>query len=304
MASLRQIRYFLTVADFGAFTSAADALFIAQPALSRQVAQLEEELGFALFERWPRGVRLTPAGALYRERMQGVLRQLDLAAEEGRDLAHGQGGVLRLLHSSSIPVPVFLPWLQQLMAKVPRLRIDLDRVSSELQIAEVAAGKADLGLVRLPLLRRDPTVELHALPAERLWVALPLAHPLLGQGELSLADLREQPFVSAVHRERGGLARCVADLCLQRGFVPALAAVISRKTAMLDLVAARLGVAVIPAGLAAQAGPGVVCRPLVDADAWAQSALAVACDPAPLALRLLQLIIGAAEVPATSGENC
>lgn len=287
MSSLRQIRYFLTVAEFGSFTAAAAALFVAQPALSRQIALLEEELGFPLFERLPRGVRLTPAGERYRVRMQNCLRELDEAAEEGRDLAHGQGGVLRLLHSSSTPVSVFLPWLRQLLAQVPRLRVDLDRLSSELQIAEIAAGKADLGLVRLPLLRRDPAVRLLPLPPEPLQVLLPVAHPLAGRAALHLAELAPYPFVSAVHRERGGLARCVADLCLERGFVPQLAPVLSRKTAMLDLVAAGFGIAVVPAGLAAQAGPGTTCRPLLDADAQTEWAVAVPLQAGPLAQRLL-----------------
>lgn len=292
MPSLRQIRYFLTLAEYGSFTAAAEALFVAQPALSRQIAGLEEALGFALCQRLPRGVRLTPAGERYRSRMQGCLRDLELAAEEGRDLAHGQGGVLRLLHSSSLPVPVFLPWLRQLIEQVPRLRVDLDRLSSELQIAEIAAGKADLGLVRLPLLRRDPAVQLLPLPPEPLRVLLPAAHPLAAYSDLSLADLAPYPFVSAVHRERGGLARCVADLCLKRGFVPQLAPVLSRKTAMLDLVAAGFGIAVVPAGLAAQAGAGVVCRPLRDTDAYAERALACPLQPGPLARQLIRLMLG------------
>lgn len=293
MPSLRQIRYFLTVAEHGGFTPAADALFVAQPALSRQIAGLEAELGFSLFERLPRGVELTPAGRLYRERVQALEVELAAAARAGKSLERGEAGHLRLLHSSSLPVPYFLPWLRRLLTDAPDVQVDLDRVSSEQQIVELAAGRADVGLVRLPVLRRDAAVEWLPLPAERLHAALPVDHPLAAKPALMLAELAGFPFVSAVHRERGGLARQVTDLCLRRGFVPRLAQVVSRKTSMLDLVDAGLGVAVLPAGLAAMARPNTVCVPLGDTDAVAESALVLPVRATPLARRFAALVTAA-----------
>src|SRR5574343_768963 len=158
MPSLKQIRYFLTVADLGGFTPAATALFIAQPALSRQIAQLEQELGFLLFDREPRGVRLTPAGTIYRDRVIAVDKLLNAAAEEGGQLARGEAGVLRLLHSSSIPASSLMRPIAQFLDERPKARIDLDRVGSEVQVSDVANGKADIGILRLPVLRRDPGV--------------------------------------------------------------------------------------------------------------------------------------------------
>lgn len=291
MSSLRQIRYFLKVAELGGFTPAADALFIAQPALSRQIAQLESELGFPLFERLPRGVRLTPGGALYRTRMLAILDQLDAAAEAGRDVALGAGGVLRLLHSSSIPVPAFLPTLQHMLAAIPRLRIDLDRLSSEQQLAALEAGQADLGLIRLPVLRRAPSLQVFPLAAEALYVIAPPGHWLAAEAGTTLAALAQEPFVSAVHRERGGLARRVSELCAQRGFVPRLAPVISRKTAMLDLVAAGLGIAIVPAGLAEMAAPSCVRCPLTDPDAMAERAVVLPAAATPLAQRFVEALL-------------
>lgn len=290
MPSLKQIRYFLSVADLGGFTPAAAGLFVAQPALSRQIALLEEELGFALFVREPRGVRLTPAGALYRERVLGVEQLLAGAAEEGGQLAKGEAGVLRLLHSSSLPARSLLPAMQRFLAESPRARIDLDRIASETQITEVAAGRADLGIIRLPVLRRAPAVRLLDLPPERLGVALPPAHPLAGRDTLFLAELQDEAFVSAVHRERGGLARRVTELCLQRGFVPRTARIISRKTSMLDLVAAGLGIAVVPAGMTPSAPAGITFRPLADADAEAHSALLLPLQASPLAERFVGVV--------------
>ena len=91
------------------------------------MAQLEGELGFALFEREPRGVRLTPAGAVYRDRIKSVPSTIIAAAEEGPQLARGQAGILKLLHSSTVPARSLMPVLDRFMEICPRARIDLDR---------------------------------------------------------------------------------------------------------------------------------------------------------------------------------
>jgi len=295
MPSLRQIRYFLTVADLGGFTAAARQLFIAQPALSRQIAQLEEEIGFPLFTREARGVRLTAAGEQFRNRVADLEKSLLAAVEESRQLDRGEGGVLRLLHSSSVPIDRLMPSIQRFVEHAPHARIDLDRLSSEQQISEIAAGKADLGIIRLPVLRRDPAVRLHELPAERLWAALPKTHRLATRDSLALAELADEPLVSAVHRERGGLARRVTDLCLARGFVPRLAPVISRKTSMLSLVANNFGIALVPESMIPLASHAVVFVPLADPDAIARAALVTPLECPPLARRFIDLLLDSRE---------
>lgn len=286
MLSLKQIRYFLAVAEFGSLSLAASRLFVAQPALSRQIALMEGELGLNLFVREARGVRLTPAGELFRERVGDVESGLGQAMEDARRLARGESGVLRLLHSSSVPMsgPV-LQALQQFCREAPGVRVDLDRVASEIQLVEIAAGRADIGLARLPVLRRLDEVRVVSLADERLWVAMPDGHPLAARASLALAELASEPFVSALHRERGGLARRVTDLCLQRGFVPRMAAAISRKTSMLALVGAGFGLAVIPACMRGMAPVGVCTRPLADGDAMAEAAILLPAEPSPLARR-------------------
>ena len=101
----------------------------------------------------------------------------------------------------------------------------------------------------------------------------------------------EQAFVAAVHRERGGLARRVTDLCLQRGFVPATARVISRKTSMLDLVAAGFGIAVVPASMLNLRQTGITPIPLADPDALAQRALVLPQQAHPLAQAFAELLM-------------
>jgi DNA-binding transcriptional LysR family regulator len=273
MPSPKQLRYFLTAADLGGFTQAAAALFVAQPALSRQVGALEAELGFALFERAARGVRLTPAGAAYRERVIAAQAHLEAAAEEGRELAQGKSGVLRVLYSSSIPAASLLPALARFLKASPKARVELDRVASELQVSEVAAGRADVGVIRLPVLRSEPGVDFIALPPERLWVALPAGHALARARGIEMAQLRGELFVSAVHRERGGLARLVTDLCLRAGFAPRLARVVSRKTSQLELAAAGYGVTVVPERMTVLRVKGLVYVRLRGPQAVAQGAV-------------------------------
>lgn len=282
MPSFRQIHYFLAVADLGGFTQAAAGLFIAQSALSRQIAQLEEELGFALFEREPRGVRLTPAGAVYRDRVATIPKTLAAAAEEGQQLARGESGVLRLLHSSTIPATSLMPVLDRFAAACPKARIDLDRASSEEQVSLVANGNADVGVIRLPVLRRDARVRFVELQPERLWVACPDDHPMATQASVAVASLQDELFVSAVYREHGGLARVVTDLCLKQGFVPKTARIVSPKTSMLNLVAAKRGIAIVPERMTTLGGVGIAYVPLSDDDAQSVCALVLPLQPTVL----------------------
>lgn len=296
MPSLRQIQYFLAVADLGGFTQAAAARYVAQSALSRQISQLEAELGFLLFEREPRGVRLTPAGAVYRDRVVSIPETLAAAAEEGLQLSRGEAGVLRLLHSSTIPVSSLMPDLERFMNACPKARIDLDRASSEVQVSEVANGNADIGMARLPVLRRDARVRFVELAAERLCVAVPAEHPLVARKRTTISQLRREPFVSAVYRERGGLARVVIDLCLKRGFVPTVARIASPKTSMLNLVAAGRGIAIVPERMASLGVEGVTFVPIADDDAQSVCALVLPLEPTVLAQVFASLVMPAQEV--------
>jgi DNA-binding transcriptional LysR family regulator len=289
MPSLRQIRYFLAVAELGGFTPAASTLFVAQPALSRQIALLEQEIGFALFRREPRGVRLTPAGEMFRARVSGLEKSLLEAVEESRDIDRGESGVLRLLHSSSVPAERLLPVIKTFIALAPRARIDLDRLSSEQQVTEIAEGRADIGIIRLPVLRHNPAVRFIELASERLWVALPPGHRYSTRQALSLAEIADEAFVSAVHRERGGLARRVTDLCLNRGFVPRVAQVVSRKTSMLALVAHGFGLAVLPECMTRMCSENTTCLPLSDQDAFSTTALVLPVESSPLAQRFIEI---------------
>ncbi|WP_049125910.1 LysR family substrate-binding domain-containing protein, partial [Burkholderia cenocepacia] len=126
--------------------------------------------------------------------------------------------------------------------------------------------------------------------AERLCVAVPADHALAGRKRIAIARLRREPFVSAVYRERGGLARVVIDLCLKRGFVPVAARIVSPKTSMLNLVAAGRGVAIVPARMASVGIDGVVFVPISDEDAKSVCALVLPAQPTVLAQAFARVV--------------
>ncbi|VVE06507.1 LysR family transcriptional regulator [Pandoraea fibrosis] len=274
MVSLRQMRYFLEVVDAGGFSAAAERLFVAQSALSRQISELERELQAVLLERSSKGVTLTPAGRTFVNEARRVLTELEGSVALTRSVARGEQGTVRLAHSSSVPFAGTLPaaLLAHLQAN-PGVSVDISTLSSEQQQDDIEAGRIDLGLVRLPVLRPAASLMCETLATERLLLLVPPGHALAGETSVSVAALAAEPFVSLPHRERGGLIYRVAQLCQQHGFFPKAAVATSRKATLVNLVAAGFGVAIVPQSLAAMAGPEVRRVTLDDANADSKIAL-------------------------------
>jgi len=279
MPNLRQLRYFLAVADQGSFTAAAERLHIAQPALSRHIMNLEAELGSRLFERHSRAVHITEAGRRLRDRAHRLIEDLEFACAEIRQMSLGAEHYLRLLHSSSVPLLGTLGDKLKIWLRAnPQLRMDVSQAPSETQIADIAEGRADLGFVRLPVLHRATGVLIEPIIREPLLAALPASHPLTALATIPLAELAGEAFVFQPHPERGGLSRRVYELCQEAGFIPKAAQATSRKASSLHLVHLGLGVGLFPASMLSQATAGVVLRPLSTPE-WTETALVRRIDP-------------------------
>ncbi|MFJ2992646.1 LysR substrate-binding domain-containing protein [Pandoraea sp. NPDC087047] len=274
MVSLRQLRYFLEVVDAGGFSAAAERLFVAQSALSRQISELERELQAVLLERSSKGVTLTPAGRTFVVEARRVLTELEGSVALTRSVARGEQGTVRLAHSSSVPFAGPLPpALYAHLQANPGVSVDISTLSSEQQQDEIEAGRIDVGLVRLPVLRPAPSLVCETIVRERLLLLVPQGHALAGETSVSVAALASEPFVSLPHRERGGLSYRVAQLCQQHGFFPVAARATSRKATLVNLVAAGFGVAIVPESLAALAGADVRRVALNEANADSEVAL-------------------------------
>lgn len=266
--SLKQLRYFVAVVEAGGYSEAADRLYIAQSAISRQIKELEEAAEVLLLKRNSRNVALTPAGEVFYKGVKNILDQLQETLAESRYVDRGGQGTIRVLHSSSVPLAgILMASVNAHLECFPAIHCEVGSASSEYQVADIEERRADIGFARLPVLRRAPNVVITSLYKEKLCVALPERHPLAQEALVDIDQLRTERFVSVPHRERGGLSRRVADLCLKAGFFPTPARVVSRKPAQLNIVAAGLGIAVVPESMGTFSPPGLRFVPLAGEDA-------------------------------------
>ncbi|MBO9538701.1 LysR substrate-binding domain-containing protein [Herbaspirillum sp.] len=275
MISFRQLRYFVEIVEAGGYTRAAERLFIAQSALSRQVKELEGDLDVVLLKRDAKQFELTDAGQDFYERSRKILSDIDRAVAQARTIGKGEHGALRLLHSSSVPLSAPLgPTLNEALKAFPGISLEISQAPSEYQAREIDEGSADIGLARLPILRKHPNLESTVLYRERLVAAVPAAHPLARREQVEIAELREEQFVSVPHRDRGGLSYLVAERCIAHGFYPRVARATSRKNSLLSLVNAGFGIAVVPQSMASISLSAGVSFPAVkDADFYSEVAL-------------------------------
>nr|WP_250212171.1 LysR family transcriptional regulator [Pseudomonas fluorescens] len=278
------MRYFVEIADSGSFSAAAERLFVAQSALSRQIKELETQLQTPLFERTARQPRLTAAGEAFYPRARSLLSELLKAGEMATQVGHGQLGTLRLSHSSTVPMSghvlkAISTWLE----RCPGVSMEIVKLSSEAQLEEIAEGRLEVGLLRLPVLRQREGVRVVPLYNEQLVLAVPPDHALArSNAPVELEQLKDEVFISIPHPLRGGLSYLSAELCMRAGFFPKAARVMSRKTTQLQLIQAGFGIALLPKSMQDIAPANLHFLPL--ADPGCLSTVALACAQTPSAL--------------------
>lgn len=237
---LDQLRYFLRVADRGNFTRAAEELGISQPALSRSIQKLEDELGQPVFERRTRSVSLTDAGALLQSRAQQVLMILEDTKAEITD--DGQSGRLRI---GAIPTiaPYFLPdVLQRFAAGFPKATLIVQENTTDILLKSCTQGEIDLAIVALPVSARY--LETEELFEEELLLVLPPDHSLSEKTRIRLDDL--EPFQFVLLDEAHCLSENITALCRQRSFHPVTVERTSQLAMVQELVSLSHGISMIP----------------------------------------------------------
>lgn len=263
MISLKQFKYFVEIVEAGSYSRAAEKLYIAQSALSRQIKELEDELQTQLLTRDSRQFELTSAGQVFFDRAKRILDDIEATVIQTRHVGQGVQGVIRLQHSSSVILtPQFTGALSQLLDEFSGVTLDVSMLPSENQTLEIEEGRADIGLLRLPTLRRHPHIHVREISTERLMVAVSQHSPLAALDNVDLASLSNEAFISIPHKDRGGLSYLVADLCLEQGFFPKPARALSRKSSQLNLIEANLGIAIVPECMRLTAPAGVRFIPL------------------------------------------
>ncbi len=263
---LRHLRYFVTVAREGNFTRAADILHIAQPPLSRQIQQLEADIGVKLLDRDARPVILTEAGRLFYEHAIQVLDRVEeMRAMMKRFIATEQprfviGFVASALYGSLPQV------VRRFRAAAPEVAVSLTEMTTLEQIAALKEGRIDAGFGRIRF--DDPAIRRTLLYDEPLVAALPVDH-LLAEGDraLSLADIAAEPLIIYPRTPRPSYADQVLSVFRDHGLKPNVAHEVRELQTAIGLVAAQAGVCLVPASVQRLRRDDVVYRPLIEQDA-------------------------------------
>lgn len=245
MVELRQLRYFVAVAEELHFTRAAERLGITQPPLSQQIQKLESELGVSLMARSNRGVALTPAGEALLEGARRTLAEADRAMHRVQRVASGEVGTIALGTVSSTWSGLLPRILRRYREDYPDVEILISSLSTAEQIDRIMTGSLDIGFVRSPVLERD--VQTEVLIPDALLVALPVDHPLAGAEEVELAELAGEPLVIFPRKFGPGGFDLIFQMCLSAGFTPKTVQEAVDLHACLGLVNAGMGVAIAPA---------------------------------------------------------
>lgn len=192
---LRHLRYFVAIGEEQHYGRASRRLRVAQPALSRQIQDLEEELGFKLFERLPRGVKLTVAGKLFLEDARRILQELSEAAVRAGRVASGRSGTLRIGFTENASWRGVVPdSFRRYREKQPEAELQLHPEASLAQLQAIRSGRLDAGFVNF-MPESDPELEQLIVARQRVELAAPKRHPLTRLKKLRLRDLTEAPFV-------------------------------------------------------------------------------------------------------------
>jgi len=256
---LRHLRYFVAVAEELHFGRASARVHVAQPAVSRQIRALEEEIGLSLFERDRRRVVLTAAGAAFLEEARSLLQHVDRAVITAHRAARGELGSLRIGYVPAV-VHTGLPEIVRAFRKrFSRVEVRLQEMNPAMQVDALLAERIDVGFVRGPI--DEPTLASKTVFKEPMVAVLPSGHQLGSHKILGLAMLAKEPFVFQARSRGPGAHDHILAICRRAGFSPQIVQEGSY-TDLLSLVASGAGVAIVPTSLRAIRRAGVLFRPL------------------------------------------
>lgn len=302
MFDFRQLRYFVAVAEELSFTRAALRLHLSQPPLSQQIQSLEQDLGVLLLDRSKRQVKLTEPGRVFLDQARQILAKADEARSHVVAAAAGYSGRLRLAYTVSVSFHPALPRALLRYGQIaPKVALKLVEMYSEPQFAALLADEIDIGFVRSePVHALDiRQLRLNVIDREPLLLAMPAGHPLACRSSVSLTEVAGDSFLSQPRELAATLYDRLVTLANNAGFQPSIVQKAQQINGLLALVAAGLGLALVPASLRAVRLGGVCYVPLEDPDAFLL--LAVACRADDHSPALQQFLATVTETSAVAG---
>ena len=243
----RHLRYFLAVAEELHFRKAAEKLFISQPGLSRQIKQMEQDLGVTLFERNNRRVALTKTGDYLQKELQINLKNLEDILAHSKLIHHGKEGHLTLGFVGSAMLQIIPAILKQFNSKLPKVMFKLEEMDNQKQIEGLLSQEIDVGFVRLERVPRS--LEIHTVLKETFCLVLPKNHPVNKRNFKNLSQFKDSPFIlfdpeySASYYEK---VMQIFDGC---GFAPIISHNTIHASSIYKLVENNLGVSIVPKSL-------------------------------------------------------
>lgn len=285
---LRHLRYFVAVAEELHFGRAAERLFMAQPPLSQQIKQLEVELGFDLFERTNRRVRLTEAGKVYLEEARVILRRVEDAKVKAFRVSRGETGWIGVGFVASSSYDILPDVLRRFRDLYPDVELVLAELLSIDQIGALREKRIHVGFSRMSIVERGIVCE--TIATERLLVALPSRHPLAGASSIRVRDLEGQPFIQFPKASESSYYQVIEGLCSAEGFAPSVIQKTDEVQTAISLVVAGLGITIVPEPIQNLLRDGIVYRPFIEPSPVVNLAMAYREDEtSPVLPRFLEV---------------
>ncbi len=241
---LHQLRHFLALADTLNYRRTAETVFIAQPALSRQIQQLENEVGALLFKRDKRNVSLTPAGTYLRQEAGRLLEQLDGAFRRTAQIHRGEAGEIRIGHATSAMQSILPRILVSIREQTPNLRAQLMETTNRFQMEALLNRDIDVGFS--PNIIAPANVSSRVVYQENFVVILPENHPVSAESFTDLSVFAHDSFILPPLIEGIGYVESIQALCQQYGFLPVIGYESPNSSTVLRLVEAGMGISIEP----------------------------------------------------------
>jgi DNA-binding transcriptional LysR family regulator len=280
---LRHLRYFVAVAEELHFGRAARRLHISQPPLSQQIQQFEDIIGVALFRRTSRRTELTAAGTVLLHHARRILADADRAAEAARRAARGELETLVVGFTDSAALSVLPEIVRVFRNARPDVHLELSESSTQAQLSILERGAADVVIVRGPV--PNPEFRTETLLAESFVLAVPSDHTLARKRSVKIASLANEPFVLFPRHLAPEFHDQLIAMCIKAGFSPEIRAEAAEYQTILSLIAAGLGISILPASVKNLGRAGVAFVTLADVRTKATVVLAARTDDNSVALR-------------------